>query len=480
MKLYINGKNKVLALFLTIAMLLMLASTFTACNKGNDDEGEEEITDEPVEEPITHKVGYIYNGAIAGSTHNLMLESSRAQLERDRGIETCYIENVLVKNFYEAVDILVKRDVTVIVSTTHVFARSVDDAAKVYKNVIFISYGGDNTTQNVTNFKPLLYQPANICGVAASYNTKSNTIGIITSEVMFAHESVVNAYILGVKEFAGRDDLVTHIDYVIPDNFADTKQAIDDMVAKGVDVIMLYLSTDYGIKYCEQIGVKVIAYSGNMPELAPNNYMTGFFVNVNSYISEQIMFVLTDYFFPAKTYGGIDTGGARLLPLNGEPTVVNGTKGLTDLLYEKIKMDDRVFSGQIIDNYENIQVPYGYKLPFIDALEINWMEISVGNNIRTLSSPLPEPVEVHLVVKGEWPDGVNPNAPVTTADDSDNTGVPETAFTPAPAKTEETSQITTALTEETTAEPTSALTGESTPEPTLEPIVTTEALDYPQ
>jgi basic membrane lipoprotein Med (substrate-binding protein (PBP1-ABC) superfamily) len=400
MKVYI----KFLSLFLIVAF--MFIPVMTGCG-GDKDIDDPEATEEEKkeEEPISHKVGFIYRGTVSNSTHNLIFEDARGQLERNLGVETCYVESVFISNFMQAVDMLVERDVTVIVSTCHSFKNIVERAAVANKDVNFIGFGGDvdsnRTLVNLTLFRPLLYQPAHISGLAASINTDAASFGIVADPNMYNHEGVINAYIIGAKDFLERN-ITAHVNYVSSDYEAGVRAAIDDLVRNGCDVIMLYLKTDYGIRYCEEIGVKVIAYSGNLPELAPNRYITGFYFNVNSYITEQVRFIQNEMFAPSTTYGSMATGHAKMIHLNpNEYVVIPETKQLIDMLYSRVLASDGVFTGQIVDNFGVTQVEHGFTLAYRDALSIRWLELSVGGNIDRFSTPVEEIPVVPLFVRGE-------------------------------------------------------------------------------
>jgi hypothetical protein len=397
--------KKLTAVFLILS-LMVTPLLFSACGDGGSsdiDLGAVFAHDEEPE-PIIHKVGFIYRGFVVNSTHNMIWENSRTQLERNLGIETYFIEGVLVKNFMEAVDLLIDRGVTIIVSTHHGFSTVAERAAAENKDLQFINFGGNVARPNMASFQPLLYQPANVCGLAASLNSRATSIGIVVDGRMFNSNGVVNSYIQGAKEVIG-STMTTYVNYASSEKEADVIRAIDDLVDKGNDVIMLYLSTDYGIRYCEQIGVNVIAYAGNLPELAPNHYMTGFYFNVDSYITEQVRFIQNDGFLPAVTIGEMETGHSRLIQMNlnlddPDSSVVSlETVELTDLLFASLIRSDRVFVGEIVDIFGNVHVERGVTLTYKDVLAIDWMDFTVGNNEGFFSEPT-EPEVIQLVVRG--------------------------------------------------------------------------------
>jgi hypothetical protein len=237
---------------------------------------------------------------------------------------------------------------------------------------------------------------------------------------MFNSAGVINSYIIGIKKFLSRDADI-HMNWVDSVNDSDVRDAIDNLVQRGNDVIMLYTSTDFGIRYAEQIGVKVVAYSRNLPELAPNNYITGFYMDVAPYLTQKVMFIVNNMFVPEQLVGGLSTGHTRFTALNN--AVVDAeTRSLTNNLYENLKIKDEVFSGRLADNYGNTQVDFGYTLHAQEIFDIRWLEFSVGNNITEFSMPIEYIPITPLIVRGEW-HGVRPDH------------VPE--HIPDPLKTEE-------------------------------------------
>jgi basic membrane lipoprotein Med (substrate-binding protein (PBP1-ABC) superfamily) len=405
MRVSIKYLLKGLARTLVLAALLALA--LTACGGGGDGEASDSEPDdaEPPEPAI--KVGFIYNGLLENGTVNKIFDGARLQLEKNLGVETCYIEGVLVRDFPKAVDTLKEHDVNVIVSCSDYFANSCDKAAGENVDIKFISFGGASSSANLTSFKPLLYQPANVCGLAAAITGTYGSVGVVADHRMFNCAGVVNSYILGAK-LLGQANLNVSINWASSDMPEDTAAAIDDMVGQGNDVIMLYQSTDYGIRYCEENGIKFIAFGGNLTEIAPNNCVSGFYFNVNSYITEQVRYIQNDMFKGSVTQGEMKAGYTRMTPLNEAISDYDYTKRLTDLLFDEIakRESDGIFKGEIKDNFGKIQVPRGVTLSPGDVLEMSWMEISVLNNLKRFSDSLTEDrlISSDFIVRGEWPE----------------------------------------------------------------------------
>jgi basic membrane lipoprotein Med (substrate-binding protein (PBP1-ABC) superfamily) len=460
MKLRIKNHTKILAFFLGLTLMIM--PFFTSCDRDGGENGENQTTTTTEEPEVIIKVGFIYRGTLADSAHNLMFEAARFQLERNLGVETCYIESVFVSNYMEAVGVLHGRDVNIIVSTCPMFANITNRAAVEFRGIDFISFGGQTTMPNLTTFRPLLHQPAHVSGLAASFNSVNENFGIVSDTTMFNHEGVINAYIGGIKDLIGRD-INAPVNYVNSHVREDVESAINDLVFnQGVEVVMLYLNSDYGIKHCERNNIKVVAYSMDLPALAPNNYIMGYYFNVIPYLTEQVQFIKNKMFTPTQTIGGMASGHTGLTQLNDNEEIIDPyTKVLTDLLVKELLIKDNIFSGLIRDNFGNIQVEYGYTLSETEILDVKWMELS-ATRIQRLSMPVTQIQFVPLIVRGEWgntipdhvlqpiatnesdePSGQDEPSPVDTASPPDNTTPPEVNYAPVGANDDTTAEATT-------------------------------------
>jgi basic membrane lipoprotein Med (substrate-binding protein (PBP1-ABC) superfamily) len=408
----ISAKNyikRLIAVLLSLMLLMSVSVLLTGC--GDDDNGGDggEQTDEPAveedEEPRPVRVGFVYSGGIEGSVHNAMWESSRLNLERQLGAETFYVENVFLSNFNDAVTMLVSLGVDAIVSTSHFFANAVESAATDNKEVVFISFGGQTLATNITTFQPYLFQPAHVAGLAAAYNTGVDVrdIGVVVDPRMYNVNGVINSFIQGAK-ISYISGVRVHIRYVYSQDESQVRAALEQLRDEGADTVLSYLDTEYAITNAERMGMNVVGYANNIAELARNHHVTGFFLNVNSYLTEKISMIENDNFFPVQTRAGMDTGCIRLAPLNtNEDTVNPATAELTEPLQELVVNGSApIFVGELIDNHAAVQVPNGASLTAQEIIDMNWLERSVGANFVSLVEPRSEvPVVPLTVVFGE-------------------------------------------------------------------------------
>lgn len=410
-------KNKLLSFLLAGCMLL------TGCSGGEDDPESDvttddnqyvEVTDadgevvtgedgEPVTEVIPAQpvekeliVGFIYSGKASGNATADYFEAARGEAERVLGAKTYYIEDVLVSQFEKATAALVDKGCNVIVSTDARFVNAVADEAKANNKVQFISFGGNNSMGNLAAFQGQLYKPAYVCGFAAAYNSDSNILGVLADPSVISVYPLVDAFALGAKELTELNTDI-RINWAWGNKDTEVKEALDDLIAQGCDVIYCATYSQFAVEYCETRGVKVIGMFYNMPELAPNQYLTGSFCNLNIFLIDVLRTVRYDT-DPVGVYqGGIDEGAVRVVAISEKAK--EGTKTLTDKLYE-LCSDNKaaVFSGEIKDSEGEVKVPKGKTLSLEDIYTIDWLESSFKvekNFCQPVTQPVPSDLYVH-------------------------------------------------------------------------------------
>lgn len=402
--------RKWISLLMTGAMLL----TLSGCNKEPEvtddpaltaatDENGNPVTDaegnlvpaEPVEEEV-YKVGFLYNNEVSDGATNAIFENAREQIEKALAIETCYIENVLVSDIPAAVRELQDNGCNIIVSCSARFANSIAKEANASADTYYISFGGDSSGPNYSSFGGELYQTANVCGIAAAYNTDTNALGIIADPSSYNVYGIIDAYVLGAKEIWGAQTDV-RLNWVWSDNDEQIQASIDDLVAQGCDVIMCYTESDTGVKYCEELGVKVIANSCNIPELAPENYLTGFFFNASTFVVDTVRAIKADNFISSVHSGGIAAGTARLIDFS--PICREGTDTIATKLYDYVKSGQaHVFTGEIKNRDYKVMVEKGQQLGFSSIREIDWLILGI-NKVGDFTTIIESPTPSDMVIK---------------------------------------------------------------------------------
>ncbi|MCL2076873.1 MAG: BMP family ABC transporter substrate-binding protein [Oscillospiraceae bacterium] len=351
--------------------------------------------------PLDIKVGFIYSGSVVSDPMAAVFEAARVEVERTLGAETCYIENVRVQQFGDAVEKLKEDGCKVIVSASNHFNSAIVIEADKHYDLYFISFGGIDQGINLASIQPLLYQAANINGFVAAFNTETNKIGMVVDNNLYNAYGIANAFALGVRELPNAQIDVA-LNWALSDRYADTRAAIDDLIAYGCDIIFVYQSEEYAIKRCEELGVKVIGFAYNMPELAPENYLTGMYMNLNTFIIDKVRNVMygNTGSFGGLARRGLNHGTVGIVMLN-EDLVKDGTRTLADALLGHVAEErSPVFSGEIRDRNEVLQVEKGEVLQPQQIFGIRWITNIVVRE-ENMSPPLTE-ADLHysdLIIK---------------------------------------------------------------------------------
>jgi basic membrane lipoprotein Med (substrate-binding protein (PBP1-ABC) superfamily) len=309
------------------------------------------------------------------------------------------MENVRVLQFEEAVDRWVEAGANVIVAASNTFNSAVVLAARKHTDVFFVSFGGIDQSPNLASVQPLLFQAANICGFVAAYNTQSNKIGIVIDNNMYNAYGVANAFALGVRELQHAQVEVS-LNWALSAHHDDTRRAVLDHIDNGKDIIFVYQADEYAIRLCEELGVNVMAFAFNLPELAPEHYLTGMYLNINTYLIDKVrkyMYGNTSAFGELMQRGLLH-GMVEMIGFE-ESRVKAGTREIADALRETI-MDGRsaVFGGEIRDRSGDIRVEKGSSLYISQAFTIRWLT-NIIETEKNFSEPLTEIILSDFTIK---------------------------------------------------------------------------------
>ncbi len=391
------------------------------------DESGEPVTDEsgetvyeyeklPEEEKVVWKVAFVYNGFVDDGATNASFEVARAQVEKALGLETGYMENVLVADFPEAVNVLQDEGYNIIVACSPKFGNSAAKEARVSRTTYFLSFGGDSQSGAISSFGGELYQTASVCGLAAAHNTKTNVIGVVADPGSYNAYGVVNAFVLGAAEiWSAHTDVRLNWAWSFSDE--ETEAAIDDLIGQGCDIIMSYMESDHAVKYCEEKGVRVIGNCYNMPAIAPDNYITGYFFNFNTFLVDEIRSIVNDNFEPRIYTGDIASGMARLVNFN--TNVENGTEDICKKLYDYIKEGKAsTFMGEVKNTDGKIMIEKGQVMTFANILKINWLAQGVrkaGSFTEIVDDPVGTDFVIHKTPVSTPPETTTAAADTTAA-----------------------------------------------------------------
>lgn len=375
----------------------------------------------PEEPEIVYKVGFVYSGYVEDGATNGCFEVARAQIERSLGLETCYVENVLVSDFPEAVNTLQDEGCNIIVACSPKYGNSANKENKASAGTYYIAFGGDATGKYLSSFGGELYQTAAVCGLAAAHNTKTNVIGVIADPGEYNVYGVVDGFTLGASEIWNTHTDI-RVNWAWSNSHSEIEAAVDDLISQGCDIIMSYMETDYALRYASQQGIKVIGNCYDMPSVAPDNYITGYFFNFSTFLVDEVRAIINDNYNPRSYTGDVAAGMVRLVSF-GE-TAEKGTEDICKTLYDYIKDGADVFLGEIKNTDGKIMVEKGQSMEFANILKINWFAQGIrktGDFTEVNDDPHGSDFSVH----SEFREGVIPEKSTP----ADTTGTAEAEAT---------------------------------------------------
>ena len=372
-----------------------------------DENGEQVFEYETLpEEPKTvYKVGFVYSGYVDDGATNACFEVARAQIQRSLGLETCYVENVLVADFPQAVNTLQDEGCNIIVACSPKFGNSANKENKASSGTYYIAFGGTTVGKYLATFGGELYQTAAVCGLAAAHNTKTNVIGVVADPGEYNVYGVVDAFVLGASEI-----WTTHtdvrLDWAWSNSHSEIEAAVDDLVSQGCDIIMSYMESDYAVKYAARKGVKVIGNCYDLPEIAPDDYITGYFFNFSTYLVDEVRSIINENFSSKNYFGDVASGMVRLVDFG--PAAEKGTEDICKTLYDYIKDGKaEVFMGEVKNIDGKIMVEKGQAMSFENILQINWLVQGIRKT-GSFTEVNDNPIGSDFTVHSEFKEGVAP------------------------------------------------------------------------
>ena len=360
------------------------------------DESGEPVYEVVEEEKVVYKVGFVYSGKATDGANNAVFEDARHKIEKTLGLETCYVEDVLVADFPEAVEVLKKEECNIIVSCSPKFAHSASKESQLADGTYYLAFGGTSNNGRLAGFGGELYQTAAVCGIAAAHNTKSNVIGVVADPGSYNAYGVIDGFIIGASELWGVYTDV-RVNWVWSNDEAATDRAIDDLIDQGCDIIMAYMESDHAVEYLADKDVGVIANTCNISEVAPDNFLTGYFFNFGTYLIDQVRAISNDFFVSKVYSGGIAEGVSRLADFGSRCS--EGTQTICETYAVYIR--DRkalVFQGELKNNKGKIVIEKGQALSFDNIQKINWL-VQGARRVKDFTDVTQNPISSTFQVK---------------------------------------------------------------------------------
>ncbi len=348
-----SGKRFFWARFFSAALALIITLGFAGCSGGTDEgsssESSETSGDQEMEEP--RKVGYIFRETVDEGSFTAQISEQRTRASNRSSVETCYIDNVTVSDFEEAVRVLSEAGCTDIVSCSPTYANVLNSVAKKYLNLGFISFGSFNGGVNVSAYNESLYQGAYIAGFVAEFNSKASKIGVVADTALPGAVAVVNAVELGAQL---NQDGGAEVFAAGAEKDKEIEKAIDALLAKNCDVIVCYTNSGHSADYCQKKGVKFIGcldYSDRENEYS--NMLMYFYSLRDSYFLAQFKSMKMDMWVSDEYIGDMSNG---VVNVSEALNAADGTQKLIDAIIPPITSGRaRVFKGPLKDTENNVK-----------------------------------------------------------------------------------------------------------------------------
>lgn len=389
---------KLLAVLLSLCMLCC----FTGCKPGEEESSDisSNTSGENSEPENYHKIGYIFSGDVNDEYgFSWLMDQQRVKVSNRCSIDTCYIDNVTIVHFEDAVKKLAAEGCTDIVAASSNFSNIVKQISSRYMNLNFIGYGTSSTSSNMAAYTENIYQGAYIAGMVAAYNSQTRNIGIVVDPELLQPIAVTNAVTLGAQIVFSKASVYVasaHMDNEI-------EQAVGDLISKQCDVIVCYTGSAHSAEYCQQRGVKFIGssdYTGGEDKFS--KMLMYFYCKRDSYFLAQFKKMQMGDWSAESATGTMGNGtvavSKALDACNDSPNgrTKDASQKLMNTLLPYVSSEAAyIFSGEqgeLIDNNDIVKIMQGVVMSYSDIYSMNWYVKGVAgvSNFRDVKNLPPE------------------------------------------------------------------------------------------
>lgn len=378
--------GKLLSAILAVIITLGAAG----CSSGTDESSDSsDISDSEVEHAEPHKVGYIFRESVAEGGFAGQMCEQRERASNRSSMDTCYIENVKIGEFEDAVKALADDGCTDIVACSHTYASIVNSVAKKYLDLNFICFGSLNSSMNCSAYSEAPYQGAYVAGLAANFNSKAKKIGVVTDPGLPDAVAVINAVELGSQI---NQDGGAVVFAAAAQKDKEIKQAIDALLERGCDVIVCYTNSPYSADYCQEKGVKFIGcldYDENFNEYT--NMLMYFYCRRDSYFLAQFKSMAMDTRDTMPYMGDMSNGIVNVSAALEK--AANGTQHLIDALVPYLTAGTaQVFRGPLKDTEGNLKYLETDVMSDREIANMSWyvQGVTTIGDFREMNTDIPE------------------------------------------------------------------------------------------
>lgn len=379
------------------ALALVMTLSFAGCSGGSDDDSSSSSDTSGEEEPEKiHKVGYIFRESASELSFAGQICEQRERASNRSSMETCYIENVPLSQFEDAVAALSAEGCTEIVACSPTYLNVVNSSvAKKYMNLNFICFGDLTDGRNISAYSEDPYQGAYVAGLVASYNSKTKKIGVVADSALPGTYPVINAVQLGTLMV---NDGGAKVYVAGAEKNSEIEEAIDALLENGCDVIVCYTNSGHSADYCQKKGVKFI---GNLDytdyEQEYSKMLMYFYCRRDDYFLAQFKSMKLNTWVPDEFVGEMGNNVVNVSSALSE--AANGTQHLIDAIVPLLTSGSaKVFKGPLKDTNGNTRY---LELETMTIKQIDTMDWFVQGvrRVGNFRKPVPDPLLSSLEVK---------------------------------------------------------------------------------
>lgn len=337
--------------FLVLLLTFVLAMTvLTGCGGGEDADKDKKSGGG---KEASLKVGFIYIGTAKDGGYTQAQHQGTLAVQEHFGdkVECMWKESVDDQDKQAAKEAalnLIDQGCTVIIGTSFGFMDALDELANSgdYDDITFLHFSGNKMNDsNFGNYFGAMEEARYLSGMIAGKMTKSNKLGYVAAFLNTEVEIGINAFTLGAKS-VNPDAQVTVV--AINSWYDPTleRQAADQLLAAGCDVITQHCDTTGPLVAAEENNAYAIGYNLNNPDAAPKSYLTAPIWHHDVYLIPTIEKIINGEFKPESYYGTMADGYIDLAPMTD--LVPKDVQDEVNAMKEKIVNGEfSVFSGEI-------------------------------------------------------------------------------------------------------------------------------------
>ncbi len=300
-----------LAAFGTALLMQPLAASETAAF---------ELSGEP-------RMAFIYAATARDGGWNEALDNARMAVEGELGVSIPTVESIPEEAtaLRNAIDLLIRRGVNVIVGTTYGYSEGILEAARDYPDVAFVNASGATNHDNLEGFYVRSYEAWYLAGMAAAATSEVGRIGILGGFPVGVVNWDINAFALGAQAIDPDIEVIA----VFTNSWWDPVRegaVTRAMLDQGADVIANNLSSSAPFSAAEEAGARSIGFQLDMSEYAPNGHLTSVIFNWDQHL--------------LPTLAALAEGSWEPNPFGAFPSMADGVVALTpvsDLVPEEVR-----------------------------------------------------------------------------------------------------------------------------------------------